>query len=164
MYFANTDSALTPVNTARFWQRALCLIGGSLARIGLLEIGLRLFPPPADRYFHAVGAANPIVYRADGNPNLGYRIAPNRSYQFTDIPVHINSLGLRDREPGPADTGTSRILALGDSITFGWRVRLEDSYPKVIERLLNEAQAGRRWEVINAGVGGYESRCRKWNT
>lgn len=48
-----------------------------------------------------------------------------------------------------------RIFALGDSCTFGgsWN----ESYPALLERLLNSGLHGQRFEVINAGVEGYNS-------
>jgi lysophospholipase L1-like esterase len=138
--------------------RLILVAVGILAGLLVLEIGLRLFPPVSDRYFRTVGAGNPIIYRPDSDPDLGYRIVPNMSYRYADVSVRINSLGLRDHELGPADAGISRVLALGDSITFGWRVRLEESYPKLLEQLLNEiGESPARWEVINAGVGGYDT-------
>jgi len=67
--------------------------------------------------------------------------------------VRINPQGWRDRPFGPK-SGT-RIAAVGDSATFGWDVNAEDSYPKVLERLLREQ--GRDVEVLNLGIPGYSS-------
>lgn len=72
----------------------------------------------------------------------------------------INSLGLRDREYSydkPADT--YRILVIGDSVTFGFGVRLEETYSKRLEKMLNDKYGaqGRRYEVISAGVGNYNT-------
>ena len=49
------------------------------------------------------------------------------------------------------------MLMLGDSLTFGWGVRIEDTPAKMIERTLNEGSAAPRFEVINAGVGNYNT-------
>lgn len=51
----------------------------------------------------------------------------------------------------PKPKGTYRILALGDSFTFGWGVNLEDSWPKILEKLLSKEQ---KVEVVNAGIIG----------
>ena len=47
------------------------------------------------------------------------------------------------------------IVALGDSIVYGWGVPRSESYPTVLEKLMN-APGGYacRWRVINAGVPG----------
>jgi len=69
----------------------------------------------------------------------------------------INSLGFRDEEfPEEKPEGVFRILVLGDSMTFGPAMNLEQTYPKVLEELLNESVAAElRFQVINAGVSGY---------
>ena len=71
-------------------------------------------------------------------------------------PIHLNSHGLRDEEfPEARPAGERRILCLGDSTTFGAGIAAEETYPKQMERLLNEAPEGRkRWRVINAGGQG----------
>jgi hypothetical protein len=71
--------------------------------------------------------------------------------------VQINSKGLRDYEyPYKKDKGVFRILVLGDSFTDGLQVPLEDTFPKVLERKLNEQARTpqRRYEVLNAGHHG----------
>ena len=78
---------------------------------------------------------------------------PSSDYMWEEIPVHINSLGLRTDEftyPKPADT--YRILNLGDSIVFGWEVDQRDTYGKRLEEMLNDRNDGRVYEVINAGI------------
>jgi lysophospholipase L1-like esterase len=70
--------------------------------------------------------------------------------------VAINSRGLRDREiPYERTPGVLRILMLGDSFTEGWGVPVEETWSKRIERLY--AQRGVTAEVINAGVGNYNT-------
>ena len=85
-----------------------------------------------------------------------YLFEPNRDYNWESIPVSINSRGFRTEEftvPKPADA--YRILNLGDSIAFGWEVRQEDTYGKRLEQMLASFDDGRRYEVINAGVPGW---------
>jgi hypothetical protein len=67
----------------------------------------------------------------------------------------INAYGVR----GPAfpvakPPGSTRIVMVGDSFTFGSGVRESESQPRQLERALN-ARAGARYEVINLGVPGY---------
>ncbi|GAB4577786.1 MAG: hypothetical protein Fur0022_05180 [Anaerolineales bacterium] len=80
-----------------------------------------------------------------------YLMTPNESYIWENIPVQIGSSGFRTDEfeiPKPA--GTTRILNLGDSIAFGWEVRYEETYGKLLETML--ADGNGKYEVINAGV------------
>jgi len=88
------------------------------------------------------------------------------------IDLIINSKGLRDREYAyEKPAGTRRILVLGDSFTCGYGVEADETYAKVLERLLaagapaggsadgatttagEAGAAGGAWEVLNAGVG-----------
>lgn len=74
------------------------------------------------------------------------------------ITMTSNSLGFRDLEftvEKPADE--FRVLALGDSFTFGQGVQLEDTWVQVLERRVRETRQG-PVEVINAGfaTGGYD--------
>ena len=83
----------------------------------------------------------------------GYELVPNRK--------NINSHGLRDREISlEKPTNTFRILALGDSYTYGHRVTIEGTYVKQLESMLNQklGHRGIRYEVLNAGVPGYNTR------
>lgn len=54
--------------------------------------------------------------------------------------------------------GVGRIICLGGSSTWGWPLEdTEKIYPAVLEKMLNDHSSIRRFEVINAGVGGYSS-------
>lgn len=85
-----------------------------------------------------------------------YLLAPNEDVVWRGIPVHMNSHGFRTQEfKLPKPPGTFRILNLGDSIAFGWEVKQEDTYGKQLERMLNTRGSSPRYEVINAGVPGW---------
>jgi hypothetical protein len=65
-------------------------------------------------------------------------------------PKTVNSMGLRDREfPRQAPPGEHRLIAIGNSTTWGSGVALEETYPKELERRL-----GRGTMVINGGGEG----------
>lgn len=75
-----------------------------------------------------------------------------------DLParIRINGLGFRgadmeERKP----PGAFRVLALGDSYTFGDHVDDEDAYPARLESALRALRPGTRVEVVNAGVNGF---------
>jgi hypothetical protein len=71
-----------------------------------------------------------------------------------------NSKGLRDYEYShQKEEGVFRIVATGDSFTFGTGVAsLEDIFLKRLERMLNaEAGTGPRYEVINGAEAGYNT-------
>ena len=126
------------------------LCGSLLVAFGVLEFSLRvLYPPPAV-----------FVYPQefyDIDPEIGYMLRPLQTAFTHDRPVRTSSLGLRDREIAPDPTpGTIRVLALGDSQTFGNGLAGSDTWPRQLERTLNET-APNRWEVVNAGVPGTDT-------
>src|SRR6185369_5057968 len=49
--------------------------------------------------------------------------------------------------------GLRRLIAVGDSHTYGAMVAPEDSYPGQLQRLL-DAEAPGSWSVVNLGVPG----------
>jgi lysophospholipase L1-like esterase len=93
------------------------------------------------------------------DPVRGMRLAPNYSGWFAGVPVHTNSLGLReDRELPPAKApNTFRILVLGDSVTFGHGSIAEHTYPRLLEDMLRAWRPDIAWEVWNAAVPGYNT-------
>jgi lysophospholipase L1-like esterase len=90
------------------------------------------------------------------NPAIGHEHRPASSAHLMGVDVRINRQKLRDDNYSyerPADT--QRILMLGDSITFGWGVPIEQTVSKRLEQRLREA--GRKVDVINMGVGNYNT-------
>ena len=68
-----------------------------------------------------------------------------------------NSLGLRDREYR-FEHDNYRILALGDSFTYGWKLQNSSSWPKLLEQDLRSSGHS-NLEVLN---GGRQSTNTKW--
>ncbi|MBU0666314.1 MAG: SGNH/GDSL hydrolase family protein [Nanoarchaeota archaeon] len=81
---------------------------------------------------------------------LGYELIPYASYKnYT-----INTLGFRDYEYNKIKkNNTFRIIIVGDSVTFGWNINLNDTFSKQIENHLK--YKNKTYEVWNAGIGGY---------
>lgn len=125
----------------------------------MAEIGLRA------AFFHSKDFSMEMwkyavqLKRPVSNPQLSFAHVPNGHAFLMGVDVKINSQGLRDYEyPLAKPTGTYRIMMIGDSTTFGWGDRLEDTAAKILERQLNGgAAAGKVFEVINAGVGNYDT-------
>jgi len=99
-------------------------------------------------------------------PQLSHEHKPGTEAKLMGVQVKINSYGLRDHEYKIARPDrTYRILVLGDSMTFGWGTAVENTYPKVLEKLLNDfsrpasnpSNMISKYEVINAGVGNYNT-------
>ena len=126
------------------------LAAGSLvAALLVAELAIRVAVPQDLAFFD--GAA---IKRVSARPGLRYELIPGgHSPDYIGVPVAVNRLGLRDREIAvPKPAGTVRILGVGDSVTFGYGVRLEETFLKVLEAHLEVNAGAVRYEVVNAGV------------
>lgn len=86
------------------------------------------------------------------NPKTKAAITRTRHFS-----VSTNSQGFRGPEIQEKKSGL-RILCLGDSVTFGWGVEQDESYPALLARSLNI-------EVINAGVPAMKPRhIAQWSS
>ncbi len=75
--------------------------------------------------------------------------------RLADTWFGTNGLGFRG--PELRDDGSVRILALGDSCTWGWHVSEVQTYPARLQQSLDQRYGDGRYQVINAGVPGYTS-------
>jgi lysophospholipase L1-like esterase len=97
------------------------------------------------------------LFVASDDPHLGYGLRPGLETTVRGIAIRVNAFGLRGPEVAArAAPGTHRVLAIGDSATFGEALAEEDSFPVQLERELT-ARSGERYEVLNAGVQGYNT-------
>jgi lysophospholipase L1-like esterase len=108
-----------------------------------------------------LGVLYPQVPIITLDPRLGTLLRPNLSVRKAFgghervVTVTTNTFGLRGAElPAAKPAGTRRILALGDSFTFGDAVQIDETWPSQLVLRLNGGVA-RHYEVVNAGVGGY---------
>jgi len=100
------------------------------------------------------------VYKKDCD--LFWRFRENQkisSRRFSYIDYQINSSGLRGPEI-QKDKPDLRILALGNSCTFGWGVPYEQTWVSLLQNLI-EKKEDIQTEVICAGVPGYSSHQGK---
>lgn len=66
--------------------------------------------------------------------------------------VYINSIGIRDRELPKERGDVIRVLAIGDSYTYGWGLDSENTWVRLLENTLREA--GYNVEILNLGKPG----------
>ncbi len=128
--------------------RVALVVGGVVAALVLLEGFLRVFPgvlPAATR--QRVGAS-PAGFGA-AHPVIGHLNSPNsrlvvegRDFRATHV---TDALGFRNAWPWPAGAD---VVAVGDSLTFGYGVEDAEAWPAVLARALPQAR------VINLGLIG----------
>lgn len=144
------------------FYKLLSSAGAVVFSLVLLEMGLRLFRPINYGKPEVWQREFKLMHEPSAIPGLAYDLAPNQELVFPPgVPVKTNSYGMRDRERTlQKSPGTVRIAAIGDSFTFGFGVPAKESFPSVLEGMLNESSrdAGGRYEVLNFGVSGYCSR------
>ncbi len=124
----------------------LLVVGSFLFALLLMEIVIRMSNPQS---------ANPMTDIHRLSAEVGWELVPGASgYGALGEYYHINSSGLRGEEHSlEKRPGVYRIAVLGDSFTFGMSVNLEDTYPKRLEKLLQQQKPS--VEVINFGVIGH---------
>jgi len=107
----------------------------------------------------------------EGDPLLLWRLKPNLDHVYWDFTnVSTNAQSIRADYPiGRKPAGTFRIVCLGDSVTFGYRVppvwpeKPNDynpewqPYPMLLETELRKANPNRSIEVFPMAVPGYTS-------
>lgn len=137
----------------RILSNLLLASASTLFGLLLLELALRVVLPA------------PIHFRYpqesyDFDPEVAHVLRPGQHAFTHDQEVVTNSHGLRDRElPERPEPGVLRVLALGDSQTFGNGLALAQTWPKQLEAELLQRGAGQgvRFEVLNAGVPGSDT-------
>lgn len=136
------------------------VVVGMVVFFALFEITLRIAFARSMDFDIEMWKYASTVKRVAADPGVGHEHAPGAEAFLMGVDVKINSLKLREKDYGfEKPTGVKRVLMLGDSLTFGWGVEFEDTTAKLLEKRLNDsdAQGNDNWQVINAGVGNYNT-------
>src|SRR4051812_12719009 len=148
---AVSSSAAAPLSPPRRRLAGCVLASASLLfALALGELALRLARPQEVMTIAPAG-----LYAAD--PPGRYRLRPGYEGVLTNhvefrTPLRIDALGTRGAERA-AKPGELRVLALGDSFTFGVGAEEGESWPARLEASL--AASGAPARVWNAGAPGY---------
>lgn len=156
---------MTGSNIAR-WLSLFALM--ALIFFGLGEILTRALNL-VDR---ANGFPRSLFMSAD-DPGLSYQMRPGVRGRVRGVEVRTNQLGFRGPEiNAERPSGTHRVVILGDSVTFGFRMPEEEIFPSLMAQQL-DATTGRSptgasptsgsaepsWEILNFGVEGYNTQA-----
>lgn len=135
-------------NIKSSYQNIFLLVGSIIFAAALAELALRIILPTPVTWKHP---QENYIY----DPELGFWMETNQEAFTHDKAVSTNSVGIRDSEYPPYPRqDTYRILALGDSQTFGNGLELPDTWPKQLKKILNQKVNNERFEVLNAGIPG----------
>ncbi len=148
----------------------LISLGISLA---ICELVARQFVPPQMSIKASVESRTPsqaptrdirqddgsIVHVIDWSGKKGIRLHPNtkalihnHTLSKVDVQINVNSLGLRGPDLAPKQEGEVRIIAFGDSITFGDYMDESETIPALIQKHLESS--GKKVVVLNAALPG----------
>lgn len=141
-----------PSRRRRLVFRLVAFTGMLAVALGVLEVGLRLF---WTGYYR-----NEPGMRSQRSATLGWTNRPSVSYRHGEpefvMEARHDSHGFRGAEtPDAKPAGRVRVLALGDSFTYGIGVAEAETF---CARL---AAAEPRLEVVNTGVEGYGT-AQQW--
>jgi lysophospholipase L1-like esterase len=105
-------------------------------------------PTPRPRHMFAPGQRFFLCYGDAAREGRGWLDERGR------VPVRINQHGLRERDEIGTEkpAGQRRVVCIGDSFTFGWGVREEDGWVRLLERDLRARDDGVR--TVNCGAAG----------
>jgi len=132
-------------------QNIFLLLVSLVLSLALAEVVLRVVIPPPNVWKYPQEQYLP-------DPDIGHRLAPNQTSFTHDKVVKTNSSGIRDQEfTVQPRAGVYRIIAIGDSQTFGNGLDSSDTWPKQLEKELNDAGDRLRYEVLNCGIPGSDS-------
>jgi hypothetical protein len=104
-------------------------------------------PPHRTQYTDMTRPADELLKR---------ELIPNWSGEVEGHTLTVNRFGMRDRldRTQAKPPGTRRIACVGSSVVMGYGVNDDATFPYLLEERLNaERPSGRRYEVLNFGLG-----------
>lgn len=147
-----TDSQSNRTALNSWALNAIAIALGLAVSLVLVEFACRLSGLGAP---NLTLTGNKQLFAPDDDPLISFRLRPGYEDFVFGSHVKINNKGLRDDEiPYQKPDNETRILLLGDSVTFGYGVPVEETFADQWEAWLNE-NSETRWQVINSGVPSY---------
>jgi hypothetical protein len=141
----------------KWWQRPSILLLGSLClTIGLVEaFFFATETQEITDFFTPFEHSDSEYARVETDDRTERTLTwyiPGATGVTGSVPVRINNLGLRDERDYTRDKrkGCLRVLAVGDSMTFGKGVAENDTFLAVTETLISRKYPDRCIEILNA--------------
>ena len=167
----------SPRRRTRWWQKWLLLVGSLVLSLLAVEIGVRIAAYGANRgpSYQAYVGRGALLLCFSENPtgylDLDLRdpavrtelhrkydpIKIDETYHYTPYGV-IVPCGHKRMRPGQIRLKSAdkiRVIAVGDSFTYGHGLKPGDPWPAQLETMLR-SDGGDRLEVLNCGINGLE--------
>jgi lysophospholipase L1-like esterase len=133
--------------------RSAIVLAAVLATLAVLEVALRFAMPLRFRPNGDAPLFASRTYRLSADKTLVYEMRPNTQATAFGLEFAVNPSGFRDKRYPLLKGGKTRIVCVGDSLTYGWLVPLRATYHKQLES--SWKGDGRPVEVMGMGVVGY---------
>lgn len=145
---------------------------GAIVTVLLLEVGLRAFTAWELGAHHLLYGTRFHFKHGDEERTVGqtgetargylkyapYQVVRDKDQHGRTFTARINNHGFRGRDFDLRKrAGTSRVVTLGSSSTFGYHDRDDETYPFLLERALDAQRPG-AFEVLNMGIPHNTSR------
>ncbi len=147
------------------WLGAAVIVAGAILTASLIRSGQSLihseiFWEPWERLDDApwllpdLRDAEVIIPKGPVSNRDNARIVGGPADEFPTLTFTFdtNAQRLRGEDIGPKRPGVPRIVVIGGSVSFGWGVQDDETWPVQLERRL--AELGHEVEVINGGMPG----------
>jgi len=136
----------------------LLIITNLLVILFVIELGLRVYSSFFIVYDLEMHKYAIELKRISNTSGLIHEHIPNAKAKLMNVGFNINSMGFRDDEISLGKNPDQyRIMVLGCSNTVGWGVEQENVFTALIEKKLNKTKFPVEYQVINAGVGNYNT-------
>tara|TARA_B100000767_G_scaffold221405_1_gene209880 strand:+ start:444 stop:1388 length:945 start_codon:yes stop_codon:yes gene_type:complete len=86
------------------------------------------------------------------NPVLGHNHLTDKTAILQGVEIKLNSEGMRSNE---FEINDKKILFLGSSISLGWGVKQDQSYPEIIQTKLSSDSIN--YKILNGSIGNYNT-------
>ena len=153
----------------------ISLVVGALGAALVGELAVRILCPvcnEVERPYNpetGPGGLRQTTYGRAEDPELAFVLRPGAKAEMIypawgenperRIVYQVNRHGFRDVDVSETKPeGVVRVAVLGDSFTHGNGCHLEETFPKVAEATLGKEAPELPVEVLNCGVGGYNTR------
>jgi lysophospholipase L1-like esterase len=142
------------LNTSKILKNLLAILIIILVLFAICEALIRVYLHYNTVYDIEMTRYAMSVKENSDNPKIGHVHKPGSEKELMNVNVSINSDGLRDKEYSPEKGDAYRMIFLGDSLTFGWGVEIEDTFQYILEEEINKTSPT---EIINFGTGNYNT-------
>jgi lysophospholipase L1-like esterase len=145
LYLAACIGRAWSISSASGPERKLWSVAGRSVVIIILLLASGEF------FARAASLHRSLVYESHGD--LLFTPTPNQEYieKISMTQSRTDQYGLR---AGVSPAGRTVILCLGDSITYGYGVDDQDTYPMQLQHALDQYEPG-KYAVLNGGVDAY---------